>query len=1317
MLVLTMSVSPIFALKSEGEHTYHGYLGDDNQIEYNLDMETDTLELGKGTGTNPLPNDFSYLGALANEELDYQWNHIRIIKLTENFDAPIEEGLYSFIQEIQTLQKVIVADENAMYSSDDSGALFNKDQTKLYNYPCQNPKSEYTIPSTVLQLGVVNNENPSKDLFSFPFRSANNLKVINFSSAITNLKGSCFSSCSNLEEVNVTAENEGYVSEDGIVFSKNRDKLVYYPANKGGNNYEVPSGVTTIGESAFMDNQYLKTVSLPSTLQTIEYRGFYEMYSLEGEFVIPSTVTSIGYEAFAWCSNLKSIKLGDGSNLTTIPSSCFHGDQKLKSADFENNKSLNNVSFEDSYFSFINLPEGSIVTSFSNNADEYINVSGNSFDLNDYFSYVKEDKLEIVENGNKNGTVITITDVNKPIKYKYNTGGMFNQTPLYIEGTIYTNVSVPISEENFPDAAFRTEIAGSFDTDGNHVLTADELSDSWGICFNACRNIKGIEKIPGLRSLIVQTSEATESLDGMDVSEMPVLVNLLFWEAGHIKFLNVGNNPNLSINIEHVGNESKYNTNELNTTSTMVVPPNGFKIQNLVPGLDIEKFTNTTEGVTFNNGEYSGYSDGTNITYDYNCGTSKAGTVTLHGTITLKVANNYTEIPINEKNFKDAIFRHYIETSIDADKNGALSSTEMAAVRNIDLKLYPQIAYLNGIEYFTELTRLNCPNLRQLSSVNLAQNNQLKEINCDNTGIRNLTISNLKNLETLSCKNTKIKNLAFPTPCKLKNVDCSGTEITKLKVGGLDKLENVVCSSTNITELDLQNNMMLESLICTNSPLDTLLLPNNGILNKFDISNTNLKGMDLNKSTQGADSSELVMSTNLAWLDTGNSNNLSIRAGEIGVDSDNYRNFTGDTIDCSRDVIVSEKTEIAPAKFRAAADTVTLNLESEFPGIDVSKIEVIEGADLEGNCFVDINPEIPVKYTYRCGNYKNGTLKLNVTLNVKKEEPSYIPPYVPPINDKVVNDPVNEVTIVDTGATVGTDGKASAEISGKLADTMIDMAVSNESKEIIIDVTTLKGSNSAEVTLPADSVEAIADKTKVDIVIKTDTTEVTLDNKAAKTIAKTANKGKVTLIVYKTKDEADEMRFKLKVVTENGFVTDFKGGKVTVAVKLNKTLANEENLVCVYIDDNGKYHKVGGKKDADGTYLFTTQHFSSYAVMTEEKADKLIAEQNHKEIASVKNTSLKARSEAGKGYIRVKWTKSSSCKMDYYEVYKATSKTKLKASKRPYFKTKNGNWKSYKNVKGLKKGVKYFYRVRGVKEINGVKYYTKYSTMAYRYAK
>ena len=68
--------------------------------------------------------------------------------------------------------------------------------------------------------------------------------------------------------------------------------------------------------------------------------------------------------------------------------------------------------------------------------------------------------------------------------------------------------------------------------------------------------------------------------------------------------------------------------------------------------------------------------------------------------------------------------------------------------------------------------------------------------------------------------------------------------------------------------------------------------------------------------------------------------------------------------------------------------------------------------------------------------------------------------------------------------------------------------------------------------------------------------------------------------------------------------------------------------------------------------------------------------------------------------------------MDYYEVYRST--TSGVYGEEPYFTTKDGDATYYKNTKDLKNGVRYYYKVRGVREINGKTYYTNWSGQAYR---
>lgn len=102
-----------------------------------------------------------------------------------------------------------------------------------------------------------------------------------------------------------------------------------------------------------------------------------------------------------------------------------------------------------------------------------------------------------------------------------------------------------------------------------------------------------------------------------------------------------------------------------------------------------------------------------------------------------------------------------------------------------------------------------------------------------------------------------------------------------------------------------------------------------------------------------------------------------------------------------------------------------------------------------------------------------------------------------------------------------------------------------------------------------------------------------------------------------------------------------------------------------------------------------------------------------RDIASVDKIKLQANSSlTKKNHIYVKWkaVKGSLAGLDGYEVFRST-KRNSGYGKTPFFQTKNTH---YTNSKSLKKGTKYYYKIRGYVKINGKRYYTSWSTKAYR---
>lgn len=128
-----------------------------------------------------------------------------------------------------------------------------------------------------------------------------------------------FSNCKKMQEITVSADNPYFTSIDGVLFGKDKKKLIQYPAGKTGNAYIVPTGVTHIGNKAFYGCA-LSSIVLPNSLEEIGYDAFCHCEKLTG-ITLPNSVKEIGSGAFMSCFELTTINIPN--KVKKIPEEAF----------------------------------------------------------------------------------------------------------------------------------------------------------------------------------------------------------------------------------------------------------------------------------------------------------------------------------------------------------------------------------------------------------------------------------------------------------------------------------------------------------------------------------------------------------------------------------------------------------------------------------------------------------------------------------------------------------------------------------------------------------------------------------------------------------------------------------------------------------------------------------------------------------------------------------------------------------------------------------------------------------------------------------
>ncbi|MGP1591437.1 MAG: leucine-rich repeat protein, partial [Prevotella sp.] len=284
---------------------------------------------------------------------------------------------YPSITPTDDLEEFVMNGEGTHFKVID-GVLFGKNPDRLVAYPRNKKDKDYQVPAginTIVSYALFNNPhmetldlNNVAELQTGSLSKVNSLKKIKLSATFPKegMKGGAIEDLKSLEEYEVDPLNPDFIAESGVLFSKDKSKLYYYPPAKKGDTYNIPSTVKEIGQRAFQGATQIVNMEIPATVEKVATEAFRNMTELQSvnflepskiqelpdytfraskklkEVILPSTLTKLD-RAFYECEGLEKLVVPNESKLKEILPNAFFTNKKLKEFIFEGSCELTKV--------------------------------------------------------------------------------------------------------------------------------------------------------------------------------------------------------------------------------------------------------------------------------------------------------------------------------------------------------------------------------------------------------------------------------------------------------------------------------------------------------------------------------------------------------------------------------------------------------------------------------------------------------------------------------------------------------------------------------------------------------------------------------------------------------------------------------------------------------------------------------------------------------------------------------------------------------------------------------------------------------------
>ena len=204
------------------------------------------------------------------------------------------------------------------------------------------------------------------------------------------------------------------------------------------------------------------------------------------------------------------------------------------------------------------------------------------------------------------------------------------------------------------------------------------------------------------------------------------------------------------------------------------------------------------------------------------------------------------DVAINETNFPDENFRNWL-LSQPYGQDGIITDEEIVGITSMDVS-YQNISSLQGIEYFTALTALNC-NFNQLTLLDVSGCTALTTLYCDRNQLTSLDVSKNTALSVLMCVYNQLTSLDVSQNTALTALYCPSNQLTSLDVSGCTALTALYCTSNQLTSLDVSGCTALIWLQCESNQLNSLDVSQNTALTGLYCTSNQLNSLDVSQNT------------------------------------------------------------------------------------------------------------------------------------------------------------------------------------------------------------------------------------------------------------------------------------------------------------------------------------------------------------------------------------------------------------------------------------------------------------------------------------